>query len=72
MVESEYNAGNSPRESTVWIDPDDPDALNLETLQIYARRTALQIAGDLGVPHENVHEDEDLRTNLEENEENAE
>ena len=67
-VTDEYNGGNNPHDSIVRLHPDDPDAIPLRTLKRYARQTALETADELGVPRENVGEDDDLKTALEDNE----
>ena len=66
-VVDEYSGGNNPYDSIQRLHPDDPD-VPLRTLKRYAKQTALETADDLGVPRENVSEDDDLKTALEDNE----
>lgn len=68
VIEDEYNGGNCPYAGEVRLHPDEEDAIPLETLKEYARKTALETADELGVPHEDVFEDDDLKTALEDNE----
>lgn len=44
-----YDAGNSRLDSQVWIDPSDPDALDRETLERYAKQTAEETANEWGI-----------------------
>lgn len=52
---SSYTAGNSPDDSQVYLDPENPNALSRETLEKYAKQTALEMAGEYDIPVENVH-----------------
>jgi predicted RNA-binding protein YlxR (DUF448 family) len=53
-----YDAGNHRGDSQVWLDPDDPDALDAETLKRFARQTAEEMAGEYGINLPMVQEEE--------------
>lgn len=45
-----YTAGNSPYDSTITMNPDDPDCESLETLKGYCEQTGKDMAEELGIP----------------------
>jgi predicted RNA-binding protein YlxR (DUF448 family) len=53
-----YDAGNHRGDSQVWLCPDDPDALDAETLKRFARQTAEEMAGEYGINLPMVQEEE--------------
>ena len=55
-----YEAGNSPHDSQVWIEPNSPNAEPLSVLEKYAKQTALEMADEHGIPHDQVIENADL------------
>jgi hypothetical protein len=65
-IVDEYTAGNSPFDSQGYINPDSPGAVSLRTLQVYARRTAQDLAEEWGVSPSSVSEDEDIVSHLSE------
>jgi hypothetical protein len=54
-----YYAGNSRLESSITIDPEDPDALDRATLERFAAQTAEEMAGDYGINLPMVTREED-------------
>lgn len=46
-VEEVYRAGNSQLDSQVWVEPDAPDAEDLDTLRGYCQQTLNELADDL-------------------------
>lgn len=57
---SEYNGGNSPYDSKVWMDPADPEAEPVDILWHFAKQTALEIGQENGIPPQYVCISEDL------------
>ena len=49
-----YTAGNSQYDSQVYVDPNDPHALDRKTLLKYARQTAVDMAIEHGLTKKHV------------------
>jgi hypothetical protein len=58
QIVDEYVAGNCPRDSQVFLSPNDPDAVSEEELREYAQKTAHEMARRYSA--DLVEEDADL------------
>jgi len=60
----EYTAGNHKRESQTFVDPRSPNTVSLSQLRRWAKQTADQLAGERGIPANQIEFDPDLETQL--------
>lgn len=65
-IKDEYHAGNHAKESQTYVAPGSPNAESLRTLKSQAKRTALEMAEEWGIPKSKVEYDSDLEEHLKE------
>lgn len=63
-IMDDYTAGNAPGDSQSFVHPD--DGVGIETMERYARQTALETATAAGLDDSAVHLDPDMIAELEE------